>query len=206
VKSRTNVVLWICSALCAAIGLAGLVLAALGAGERGTDVALQLTARLSFLLFWPAYVGGALAVLFGSSFRYLKQYSRECGLAFASAHLVHIGLVAWLVHIGAAPPVGSFIFFGIAVAWTYLIALFSVGSLQHTLGPTLWWLLRTVGLNYIAYAFAVDFLRFPFFVSFKFLLGYLPFALLSVAGPLLRFAAFMQRTGYLQRASFKRVG
>jgi hypothetical protein len=188
------------------MGLAGLVLAALGAGERGTDVALQLTARFSFVLFWPAYAGGALAALFGLTFRSFKQYSREFGLAFASAHLVHIALVAWLIHIGAAPPVGTFIFFGIAIVWTYLLALFSIGRLQQTLGPKLWWVLRTIGLNYIAYAFAVDFLRFPLFGSFKYLLGYLPFALLSVVGPLLRFAAFVQRTGYLQRISFKRVG
>jgi hypothetical protein len=32
-----------------------MALAALGHGERGTDVALQMTARLSFLLFWLAY-------------------------------------------------------------------------------------------------------------------------------------------------------
>ena len=43
------------SAFCAALSLAALVIAALGPGERGTDVALEATARLSFLLFWPAY-------------------------------------------------------------------------------------------------------------------------------------------------------
>jgi hypothetical protein len=206
VRSRTIVALWMCSALCAALGLAGLVLAAMGPGERGTDVALQLTARLSFILFWPAYTGGALAALFGPTFNPLKRLSREFGLAFASAHLVHIGLVAWLSYMGAAPPLGSFIFFGIAVLWTYLLALFSVDRLQHALAPKGWWLLRTVGLNYIAYAFAVDFLRFPPVGGFKYFLGYLPFALLSVVGPILRLAAFVQRTGYLQRVSFKRTG
>jgi hypothetical protein len=198
-QRRNLAAVWICSALCAALSLAGLVLAVLGPGERGTDVALQVTARLSFLLFWPAYAGGALTALFGPTFQLLKRLGRELGLGFASAHLVHIGLVAWLSYIGASPPLGSFIFFGIAVLLTYLLALFSIGNLQYTLAPSGWWLLRTVGLNYIAYAFAVDFLRYPLLGSVKYLLGYLPFAILSVMGPMLRLAAFVQRAGYLQR-------
>ena len=76
-------------------------------------MALKATARLSFLLFWPAYVGGALTTLFGPAFEGLKQRGRDFGLAFASAHLVHIALVTWLVHIGAAPSIRTFVFFRI---------------------------------------------------------------------------------------------
>jgi len=68
--------------------------AVFGAGERGTHVALQATARLSFVLFWPAYCAAALAALFGPSFQPLQRHVREFGLAFAAAHLVHLGLVA----------------------------------------------------------------------------------------------------------------
>jgi hypothetical protein len=189
---------WIGSAFCAALGLSGVVLATLGPGERGTDVALQATARLSFLLFWPAYAGGALTTLFGRAFEPLKRRVREFGLAFASAHLVHIGLVVWLTRIGAAPPLGSFVFFGIAVLCTYLLALFSIARLQQTLGSKGWRLLRVVGLNYIAYAFAVDFLRYPQFGNIKYLIGYLPFAVLSVVGPILCLAAFMRRNASLR--------
>ena len=60
--------LCIAGAFCAALALAAAVLAALGAGERGTHVALQATARLSFVLFWPAYAAAALAALFGPRF------------------------------------------------------------------------------------------------------------------------------------------
>src|SRR5271168_2605062 len=123
------------SAFCVALGLAAAVLAALGADERGIQSALRATARLSFLLFWAAYSGSALASLFGRAFQPLKQRTREFGLAFASAHLVHLGLVAWLCMIGAAPDISVFIFFGIAVAWVYLLALFSIPRLQHALGP-----------------------------------------------------------------------
>jgi hypothetical protein len=185
--------LWMVGAFCAAMALAAAVLAALGAGERGTHVALQATARLSFVLFWPAYCAAALAQLFGPSFQPLQRRVREFGLAFAAAHLVHLGLVAWLTYIGHAPPRGTFIFFGIATVCTYSLALFSVSRLQRALGDSGWWLLRIVGLNYIAFAFAVDFLRLPASASTKYLMGYLPFVLLAVAGPVLRLAAFGQR-------------
>ncbi|MFY9640030.1 MAG: hypothetical protein WCD20_10380 [Rhodomicrobium sp.] len=192
-KPRPIAAVWISSAFCTALALAGLVLAALGAGERGTDVALQVTARLSFLLFWPAYAGGAMTALLGPAFQPLKQYARDFGLAFASALLVHLGLVAWLCYIGAAPGLTTFIFFGIAALWACLLTLFSVGRLQHRLRPKGWWLLRTIGLNYIAFAFALDFFSQPLLGSIKHSLLYIPFAVLSVFGPTLRLAAYVQR-------------
>jgi hypothetical protein len=184
---------WMASALCAALSLAGLSLATLGSGERGTDVALQTTARLSFLFFWPAYAGSALGTLFGHAFEPLKQRAREFGLAFASAHLVHIALVVWLVYIGAAPSLRSFVFFGIAALWAYLLALLSIPRLQQAIGSAGWRLVRVVGLNYIAYAFAVDFLRYTRFSGTKYLIGYLPFTVLSFVGPILCLAAFTRR-------------
>ena len=197
---------WMGSAFCAALGLAALALAALGAGQHGTVAALRVTARFSFLLFWLAYAAGAVTTLFGPAFEPLKRRGREFGLAFASAHLVHLGLVAWLTYIGAAPSRGVFLFFGIAILWTYLLALFSIGRLQQTLGSWGWWTLRVVGLNYIAYAFALDFLRYPQFGSFKYSVGYLPFAALSVVGPLLCLAAFVQRAAWLQKTSSRQTG
>jgi hypothetical protein len=184
------------AAFCAALSLAALVLAVLGTGERGTDVALQVTARFSFLLFWPAYTAGAMTALFGPAFEPVKQRAREFGLAFASAHLVHLALVVWLTYIGHAPSRGVFIFFGVAALWTYLLALLSIRRLQQGLGSKGWWLLRVVGLNYIAYAFASDFLRYPQLGSIKYLVGYVPFAILSVVGPLLCLAAFMRRVAH----------
>ena len=191
--TRPHTVLWMVSAFCAAGSLAGLVLAALGLDERGTDVALQVTARFSFLLFWAAYAGGALATLFGPLFEPLKRHGREFGLAFASAHLIHMALVGWLIQIGASPPLGTFVLFGIALLWLYLLALFSIVRLQRMLGPKVWWLLRLIGLSYIAYAFAIDFLRVSPVDSVKDLIGYLPFAVLSVLGPALCLAAFVRR-------------
>lgn len=130
-----------------ALGFAALVLEALGSGVHGTTVALQVTARFSFLLFWPAYTAGAITTLFGPTFEPVKRRGREFGLAFASAHLVHLGFVAWLSYIGAAPALGVFLFFGVAALWTNLVALFSIPRLQKALGSKGWWVLRVVGLN-----------------------------------------------------------
>jgi hypothetical protein len=150
--ARPSVAAWMGSAFCAALGLAGLVLAAPGRGERGTGLALQATARLSFLLFWPAYTADASTALFGLAFEPLKRLAREFGLAFASTHLVRLALVAWLTKIGAAPPLGTLVVFKVAVLWTYLLALFSIARLQQTLGPWGWWCLCMIGHNVIAYA------------------------------------------------------
>jgi hypothetical protein len=193
-RAKPSVMFWMGSSFCAAFALASIVLAVLGAGERGTDAALAATGRLSFLLFWLAYAGGALVALFGSTFQPIKQRTRAFGLSFASAHLVHLGLVAWLCHIGATPAMPTFVFFGIAVWWTYLLALFSIPALHKGLHPALWWLLRVVGLNYIAYAFAKDFLANPLHGGLKHIVMYLPFAVLSVAGPLLCLTAWILRT------------
>ena len=192
-RSRPAVVLWMGSAFCAALVLAVVVLAIFGTGERGTTAGLAATARLSFLLFWPAYSGSALTALFGATFEPLKQRARDFGLAFAAAHLVHMGLVGWLCWIGAAPDAGTFIVFGIAVIFTYMLALFSIGNLQRALGPKTWWFLRVVGMNYIAYAFFIDFMKTPLQGGIKHVVVYLPFVILAIAGPLLRVAAWTLR-------------
>ncbi len=185
---------WMGAALCAAIGVAGVTLAAWGTGTTGVRRALDATARFSFLLFWLAYAGSALAHLFGSPFQRLARRGRDLGLAFASAHLVHVGLVVWLFRISLQPPVSeqTFVFFGVGIFWTYLLALFSIRRLSQTLGPVRWRVLRTVGLEYISFAFLTDFINHPIHLNAKSLLGYLPFLALSVIGTTLRIVAWIR--------------
>jgi len=184
---------WMAGSFGAALLMAIAILTCLGANEHGTDDALQATARFSFLLFWAAYSGSALAALFGPRWRFFKTSGRSFGLAFASAHLVHFGLVLWLCQIGAAPPLGSFVFFGIALLWTYILAILSVDWLHQAIGHKSWWWLSTIGLNYILFAFATDFTRFPFRTDPKHILAYLPFIILTIAAPVLRLTAWAQR-------------
>jgi hypothetical protein len=193
---------WMVSAFSAALCLAVTSLAFVGTGQRGTDVALQVTGRLSFMLFLSAYTGSAMVTLFGPAFQHLKQHARDFGLAFAAAHLVHLGLVGWLCWIGAAPPLSTFVFFGVAAAFTYIFALFSMNSLNSVLGVRNKWLLWTVGLNYIAYAFAVDFLNDPLGGGLKHVAEYLPFATLAIFAPILRLTAFALRIAQMQKISW----
>jgi len=188
------------AAFAVAAGLAALALAGFGAGERGTDIALQVTARWSFLLFWLAYAGAPMATLFGATlfgatrvgpaFRLLQRHGRDFGLAFAAAHLVHVGLVGWLCWIGTPPATAVFVFFSVPLLCVYLLALSSIGRVQHLLGRTAWRVVRIVGMNYIGYAFAVDFLGYDLTGGLKGLFFYLPFAVLSVVGAAFYWTAF----------------
>jgi hypothetical protein len=108
--------------------LAAFVFVIYGVGESGTAIALGATARWSFLLFWPAYAGGAIASLW-PRLNWLARYGRELGLAYASAQLIHVGLVLWIMHVATAPG-GAMVFFWIGIFWTYVLALFSLPRLQ----------------------------------------------------------------------------
>jgi hypothetical protein len=192
---------WIVLPVAAALTLAAAVLALLGADDSGIHAALLTTARLAFLLFLPAYIGGALATLFGPGFDRLRLLGREFGLAFAAALAVHLALVAWLCLQGDIPPVRTFIVFGIAALCVYGLALFSIARLQHWLGARAWTVLRFLAMNYIACAFADDFLRIAPRATAEYVLVYLPFALLAIAGPALYAAALAKR--WAPRFSFR---
>jgi hypothetical protein len=159
--------------------------------NRDIGIALATTARVAFLFFWPAYVGGALTSLFGSVFEPLKEHTRDFGLAFAAAISVHLSFVAYLCLIGHAPSRKTFIIFGTAAAFTYLLALLSIGRVRQALPPSFWPPIRFVAMNYIALAFLLDFKRFPL-NDLRESLTYLPFAILAIIGPALRFAAWVQ--------------
>jgi len=185
---------WMGMAFFIAFVLAVTVLGVFGTGDRGTELALRATARWSFLLFWPAYVGSAMARVFGPSFDRLARRGREFGLAFASAQFVHVGLVLWLYYIATGPG-GAMVFFWVGILSTYLLALFSLPQLRDALGPRIWRMVCTIVLEYIALAFAADFIlaRLQTDGLSEFPLTYLPFVLMLVGGASLRIAAFWDR-------------
>jgi hypothetical protein len=182
-------------------------LAYLGIGEKGTYTAIRITARWSYAFFWPAYTGGPLALLFGSRFQPVARRGRDLGLAFAAAHLAHVGLVAWLYHIASKPPIptSAAIFFGIALAFTYLIALLSIPKLAAALPRWLWRAIVIVGMEIIALAFLRDFLRDPFGDSIARILFRLPFSALAVAAVLLRIAAYGVKLWRLSLRQFRAI-
>jgi hypothetical protein len=188
--------LWIGAALGVALLATCLVLGLAGAGEKPTRLALEITARWSFLLFWFAYTGNALARL--SGWERIGGHGREFGLSFAAAHLVHIGLVAWLSYLlgRIALSGGLLIFFLVGLFWVYLLAALSFGGVQ-AIGRQAWRVIRFVGMNYILIAFGRDFVLpilhpKPAQHTLAHVLAYAPFAVMSVAAPLLVLATSMR--------------
>jgi hypothetical protein len=188
--------IWMSAAFGIALAIAVLVLALAGTDNKGTRLALEMTARWSFLLFFMAYAGNAIALLFGLP--NLKGHGREFGLAFASAHLVHIGLVIWLgMILGRIPLTGGLLlFFLAALLCTYCLAGLSFGGTK-ALGAA-WPPLRFIAMNYILIAFGRDFVL-PVIhpksaqVNPGHFLFYAPFMLASIAAPLLVLAASIRK-------------
>jgi hypothetical protein len=184
--ARRNLTLLLMSAaFVIALVLAVIFLVIFGVGERGTAIALRATARWSFLLFWSAYAGSAIARLW-PRFNVLARHGRDLGLSYASAQLIHVGLVLWIIHV-ATRPGGAMVFFWIGISCTYLLALLSLPRLRDALDPRLWRILRTIAMEYIAIAFTADFINLHSDALGK--LSYLPFALMLVGGAGLRMAA-----------------
>jgi len=204
---RAPAFLWMGAAFSVALALALCVFAIKGIDHESVVLALRVTARWSFLPFWIAYSGGAMAVLFGPVFKPFAERGREFGLAYAAAQLIHLGLVVWLFQISSRPPLTGLllVFFSAGLFWTYLLALFSFGGLSKLLGSGGWHTLRVIGLNFIMLAFARDFVPTAMHGAENYgawrLIQYAPFAALCVAGPLLVLAATARRelgTAYRQ--------
>ena len=160
-----------------------------GAQDEGVDAGLAATARLAFIFFWPCYAAGALVSLFGPAFLPLRRHARDLGLAFAAVEAVHLSLVVRLCAIGEAPSRATFILFGSAAIVTALIALLSFDFARRHLNDSVTRGIRWAGMNLIAYAFAVDFLRTPLGGGATHIVKYLPFASLALAGPALQMLA-----------------
>jgi hypothetical protein len=188
--------LWIGVALGMALVSACLILGMGGIGEKPTRLALEVTARWSFILFWLAYIGNALAQL--SGWEGIGGHAREFGLSFAAAHLVHVALVIWLSYLlgRIALSGGLLLFFAVGLFWVYLLAALSFGG-ARAMGRQAWRITRFVGMNYILIAFGRDFMLpilhpKPAQHTLAHFLAYAPFAALSVAAPLLVLAVSLR--------------
>jgi hypothetical protein len=90
----------------------------------------------------------------------------------------------------------TFIIFGAAACCTYLLALLSVRRVREALPANGWAPIRFVAMNYILFAFILDFSRFQTYGLFDQTYGlidvvkYLPFLALAICAPILRLAAW----------------
>ena len=183
------------AAFAGALACAVLAIILRGPGLSGVGIGLRLTARFSYIFFWLAYVGGALASLFGPSFLIIGRRAREFGLAFASAQLVHVGLVAWIAWLSQPEPLTDAVmpFFAIAIIWTYLLAALSTNYGRRLFSPNMLNILLTIGSEYIALTFFTDFVILPKY-PIQYPALYIPFWIMLLVGPLLRVASLAKKT------------
>jgi hypothetical protein len=185
---------WMGAAFAAGLAIAVTVYFVAAPPQR-LGMALRATARWSFLWFCLATYGGALTTLFGPSFQVLARCGRDFGLAFAAAHLVHVALVVWLLYTSPDPfPRLALIIFSIGVFWIYVLAVVSLSSrLRALLGSQRWKYLRTIGVEYIAFAYAFEFGARILGGNRANAIHYLPLFAAAVGGPLLRLGASIKR-------------
>jgi methionine sulfoxide reductase heme-binding subunit len=194
-KSKSGAMPWMGLAFCSAAILAAAVLAQMGTGAEARATALRVTERLSFLFFWLSYAGGAIAKLFGPAFAALAKHGRDLGLSFAAAHFVHVALIAWGAYLAEEPLrfTGWFVRAEcVGLAWVYALALLPIDRLRAMLNPKFLRFFFAAGLEYIAFIFFVNLLYKPLRMQppdLTQILPYLPFAVLVVLGPLLRWLA-----------------
>jgi hypothetical protein len=191
-RSQSKDILFIICSFCAALILALAALITFGSEERGLVIALRLTGRLQFILFWVAYARGPAETLFGARLALPPGHARQYGLGFVAALLVHLGLILQLCLIGKAPTAGVFIFFGLAALVAYLLAALSIPKLRQAVSPPLLSIITTLGMNYVLYAFWRDFAH-PLSGGFTHVVEYLPFTGLILIGVALRLLGYANR-------------
>jgi DMSO/TMAO reductase YedYZ heme-binding membrane subunit len=177
---------------CAAAGALALAAVAIGLarGEDPTEaarLAARYSARVSFLLFLPVYVASAWHRLARSAAsRFVVEQRRALGLAFATAHTVHLGaLVAFQVLAAERPDLPTVVVGGGAYLAMFAMAATSHDAALRRLGRR-WRTLHRIGLHWLWFVFAFSYTGRlaagqPFFA---------PFAALAFAGLAARVAAW----------------
>jgi hypothetical protein len=191
-RDRPNTWLWIVLSFATALVIAVAILVKDGHYYDGTVAALRASARFSFLLFWGAYAGGQLRKLSFPAAQFIARRGRQFGLSFAAAHSVHLALILWLFHVSPKQPVSDFIIVqdGIGFGFMYLLVIFSFEFARKRLSPPVWRGVLNLGLEYIAYVFATDFILSHLHDGQDFTLLYWPFILMLVGTAALRWSSY----------------
>lgn len=148
---------------CAIAAAAGGTAVLLGLASAPTDVegwrlAARWTARVSFLIFMPVYVASAWYRLApGELSRGLMRRRRAMGLAFATAHTIHLGaLVTFLTLSGEPRPAETLVVGGGAYLTMFAMAATSNDAAVRALGKN-WKRLHAFGIHYLWFVFAFSY-------------------------------------------------
>lgn len=189
-SNTRNVVVFAATSLVLLSALA-LLEALIGSGADELHLLLRVSGRTSLLIFLLVFVARPLHQLrVAPSSQILLKNRRYFGIAFASSHTVHLGMILWLVQ---TVPEESFDLVTVVVGGggyilLYLMLLTSFDRPARALGPVAWRRLHKLGLYWIGFIFAVDFFVKPF--SQPSILPYVPFSVLAFLAFAIRVAAW----------------
>jgi DMSO/TMAO reductase YedYZ heme-binding membrane subunit len=133
-------------------GLAGCLLQTAGSDIAATELALRMTARVSFVWFMLAFIAAPLHQLRPArASAWLLSRRRALGVVFGLSMAIHVGFILRLyaLHAPARPPMVTDADFFIGIPGLVLVALLTITSLEalkRRLGPTAWHRLHTTGI------------------------------------------------------------
>jgi sulfoxide reductase heme-binding subunit YedZ len=195
VISRSNgpVIATLCGL--AAVGACSIIATSLVAfpdGFEGWRYAARYTARFSFSVFLIVFLVRPWHELWRSSAtRWMMEHRRALGLAFATAHFIHLyALTRFRVASEQMPSLGFPLIGGVA-AYVLLTAMTATSNdaAVRALGPRAWKRLHTVGI----YSIWFNFLEFYGMRIASGRTFFIPFALVALAALGLRIAARARR-------------
>jgi len=134
------------------LGLAAALLLCAGSDAAGTELALRLTARVSFVWFMLVFVAAPLQQLRPSrAGAWLLRRRRALGVIFGLSMSIHAGFILRLyqLHAPARPPMvtGADLLIGIpGLVLVALLTVTSLDSLKQWVGPVAWQRLHTTGI------------------------------------------------------------
>ena len=189
----------------AAVALTVLGLA--GSGSDGVELALRVTARVSFVYFVLAFVASPLHALRpGTASRLLVRYRSALGVTFGLSMSMHVALILrmFVLYAPSRPPMVTLADFLIGIPGLVFVALMtatSAATLKRRLGPVRWSQLHRTGLFFV---WSIFFLCLVDSVSRKQtrhpVLEYDVFIAILVAAMLLRIAARRRASGESARS------
>lgn len=148
-----------CAVAAAAGGTAVLLgLSSAPTAVEGWRLAARWTARVSFAIFLPVYVASAWYRLApGELSRGLLRRRRAVGLAFATAHTIHLGaLVTFITLSGEPRSVVTLVVGGGAYLTMFAMAATSTDAAVRRLGKN-WKRLHAFGIHYLWFVFTFSY-------------------------------------------------
>ncbi len=126
--------------------------------QEGVRLGIQVTARISMLLFLLAFMTSSLRFLLKNKFGFWMKNRRAVGLSFAFSHLCHGILFAMLYKIDpelfyqVAQPT-TIIFGGLGYVFIFAMTMTSNDFSVQKLGIKRWRTLHTFGMYYLWFIF-----------------------------------------------------